>query len=68
MGIQESVEFTIEGSLRRGEDGSVFIDLVPSLVGRDLTDQQILDSVVDLLLWQGSLSITDTPIPESLDS
>ncbi len=62
------VAFTVQGSMRRRDDGTIMISLTPSLPYADLTDQQILDSVVELLLWQGCTDILGEPDPAGLDS
>ena len=62
------VDFKIEGSIKRYDDGAVFIELVPTQEDVTLSDQQILDSVVELLLWHGGIEITNEPDPGSLDS
>jgi len=46
------IKFRIESSIYRDpKTGKVEIDLVPDRAGVEITDQQIIDAVAELLLW-----------------
>lgn len=49
------LKFRIEATIYRNPDtGAVEIDLIPDRPGIEITDQQILDSVAEMLLWEGA--------------
>ena len=53
--MQRKVKFRINSSIWRcPTTGKVELDLTPDRPGVELTDQQILDAVAELLLWQSA--------------